>query len=204
MGIPVHTGGWSCADSSHPARHSGEPVPTGPPEVAETRPSMRCQQRARDRLPLGHLTPEEPDLRLEREVLLTPSPAIWPLQVWLSLLGELFFFNLSPLFCLPHPHCLHPQVPHQRSLPLWQELSIPVPASFSSSTTPSHPCWAWLPKATLWCHLSAQSPLAPAHSSQCGVTAPCLVSQALCTPVAASPWHLISLWCSTQLPRCVW
>ena len=62
---------------------------------------MRCQQRARDRLPLGHLTPEEPDLRLEREVLLTPSPAIWPLQVWLSLLElsapsfpTIFFHNL--------------------------------------------------------------------------------------------------------------
>lgn len=108
------------------------------------------------------------------------------------------------MFYLSHPYCLHPQVPRQQSLPLWQELSIPVPASFSSFITPSHPCWAWLPKATLWCHLSTQSPLAPARCSRCGVTAPCLVFQALCTLVATSPWHLISLCCSIQLPPCVW
>lgn len=53
VGIPS----WSCADGSHPARHSREPVPTEPTEVTETQPSMRCQQRARVHLPLGHLIP---------------------------------------------------------------------------------------------------------------------------------------------------
>lgn len=57
VGIPVHTGSWSCADGSHLARHSREPVPTEPTEVTETQPSMRCQQRARIHLPLGHLIP---------------------------------------------------------------------------------------------------------------------------------------------------
>lgn len=96
--------------------------------------------------------------------------------------GRIFFFNLSPLFCLPHPHCLHPQVPHHvpfhcgRNFPSqFQRLSplpphLPPPAGLGFLKPP--------PLVSLIC----PKPLGPCPLFTVWSDSTCLVSQALCTP----------------------